>query len=63
MTFDTYWNNALERRLSREFDDEFQALEEALQDELLAHAKLLQSYRSDLARPTVDTLRGPSTPT
>ena len=27
-----------------EFDAEFQALEEALQDELLAHAKLLQSY-------------------
>jgi hypothetical protein len=33
-------------------------LEEALQDELLAHAKLLQSYGPDLGRPTVDTLKG-----
>jgi len=41
-----------------EFDAEFQALEEALQDELLAHAKLLQSYDPDLGRPTVDTLKG-----
>jgi|SRR5439155_19586010 len=41
-----------------EFDAEFQALEEALQDELLAHAKLLQSYGPDLGRPTVDTLKG-----
>ncbi len=42
----------------KEFDAEFQALEEALQDELLAHAKLLQSYGPDLGRPTVDTLKG-----
>jgi len=33
-------------------------LDEALQDELLAHAKLLQSYGPDLGRPTVDTLKG-----
>ena len=31
---------------------------EALQDELLAHAKLLQSYGPDLGPPTVDTLKG-----
>jgi len=41
-----------------EFNGEFQALEEALQDELLAHAKLLQSFGPDLGRPTVDTLKG-----
>jgi hypothetical protein len=41
-----------------EFDAEFQALDEALQDKLLAHAKLLQSYGPDLGRPTVDTLKG-----
>lgn len=35
-----------------EFDVEFQALDKALQDELLAHAKLLQSYGPDLGRPT-----------
>jgi hypothetical protein len=41
-----------------EFDAEFQALDEPLQDELLAHAKLLQFYGPDLGRPTVDTLKG-----
>ena len=41
-----------------EFDAESEALEEALQDELLAHAKLLQIYGPDLGRPTVDTLKG-----
>src|ERR1700676_4042258 len=48
--------------LYEEFDAEFQALEEALQDELLAHAKLLQSYGPDLGRPTVDTLKGSKHP-
>lgn len=37
---------------------EFQALAEALQDELLAHARLLQEFGPDLGRPTVDTLKG-----
>lgn len=41
-----------------EFDAEFQALDEALQDELLAHASLLQSYGPGLGRPAVDTLKG-----
>ena len=45
-----------------EFDAEFQALDEALQDELLAHAKLLQLYGPDLGRPTVDTLKGSKHP-
>lgn len=40
----------------QEFDAEFQALDEDLQDELLAHAKLLQG--PNLGRPTVDTLKG-----
>ena len=30
----------------------------ALQDELLAHARLLQEFGSHLGRPTVDTLKG-----
>jgi hypothetical protein len=41
-----------------EFDVEFQALDKALQDELLAHAKLLQEFGPQLGRPAVDTLKG-----
>ena len=41
-----------------EFDAEFQRLDEDLQDELLAHAKLLQAFGPNLGRPTVDTLKG-----
>ena len=40
------------------FDAEFEALVEDLQDELLAHAKLLATFGPDLGRPTVDTLKG-----
>jgi hypothetical protein len=40
------------------FDLEFRALKEGLQDELLAHAKLLQEFGPQLGRPTVDTLKG-----
>src|ERR1700704_2566048 len=41
-----------------EFDAELQALDEALQDELLAHAVLLRNYGPNLGRPLVDTLKG-----
>ena len=41
-----------------EFDEEFKALDQALQDELLAHAKLVQGYGPNLGRPAVDTLKG-----
>lgn len=41
-----------------EFDEEFKTLDEALQDELLAHAILLRDYGPNLGRPTVDTLNG-----
>jgi hypothetical protein len=40
------------------FVAEFEALVEELQDELLAHAKLLAAFGPDLGRPTVDTLKG-----
>jgi len=40
------------------FDAEFQALDEAVQDELLAHAKLLGEFGPNLGRPTVDALKG-----
>jgi hypothetical protein len=41
-----------------EFDPEFRALHGDLQDELLAHATLLQDFGPQLGRPTVDTLKG-----
>ncbi|MYD31659.1 MAG: addiction module toxin RelE [Nitrospira sp. SB0677_bin_15] len=40
------------------FDLEFDALPTAVQDELLAQAKLLEAFGPALARPWVDTLKG-----
>jgi len=42
------------------FADELVALDEKLQDELFAHAKLLAEFGPHLGRPTVDTLKGTS---
>ncbi len=41
-----------------EFDPEFDALAEAVQDELLAQLKLLERVGPALGRPRVDTLNG-----
>jgi hypothetical protein len=41
-----------------EFEPEFEALPEDVQDELLAHAKLLQQFGPQLSRPRADTLNG-----
>jgi len=41
-----------------EFHREFENLAEDLQDELLAHAILLQQFGPQLGRPSVDTLKG-----
>lgn len=40
------------------FVDEFDALSEAVQDELLAHARLLETFGPRLKRPRADTLSG-----
>lgn len=40
------------------FDPEFDALPTAVQDELLAQAKLLEAFGPVLPRPRVDTLNG-----
>ncbi len=40
------------------FDPEFEDLAESVQDELLAHLKLLQQFGPQLGRPRVDTLKG-----
>jgi hypothetical protein len=39
------------------FYDDLTSLAEGLQDELLAHAKLLAQFGPNLGRPTVDTLK------
>jgi hypothetical protein len=41
-----------------DFHAEFGVLDEHLQDELLAHARLLAEFGPNLGRPTVDTLKG-----
>ena len=48
--------------LEDNFAQELLALDEALQDELLAHAKLLAQFGPGLGRPTVDTLKGSAHP-
>lgn len=44
--------------LHEEFEPEFDVLPEDVQDELLAHAKLLQQFGPQLGRPRADTLNG-----
>jgi len=46
--------------LHDDFAYELMALDEKLQDELLAHAKLLAEFGPNLGRPTVDKLKGTS---
>ena len=41
-----------------DFEPEFDALPEEVQDELLAHASLLSTFGPELGRPHVDTLNG-----
>jgi len=41
-----------------DFDDELALFAEDLQDEVLAHAKLLAQFGPNLGRPAVDTLKG-----
>jgi len=40
------------------FEPEFDDLPESVQDELLAHAALLEAFGPSLGRPRVDTLKG-----
>ena len=41
-----------------DFHTEFSGLDDDLQDELLAHARLLAEFGPNLGRPSVDTLKG-----
>ena len=47
-----------EVHFDRAFNSEFDALPSEVQDELLAHAKLLEEFGPTLGRPRVDTLNG-----
>ena len=42
----------------QDFEPEFDVLDEAVQDELLARAKLLEQFGPSLGRPWADTLNG-----
>ena len=42
------------------FDAKFEDLPETVQDELLAHARLLEEFGPQLGRPRVDTLNVPT---
>ena len=44
--------------LQDDFHNELALLEEDLQDEIFAHAKLLAQFGPNLGRPAVDTLKG-----
>jgi hypothetical protein len=41
-----------------EFEAEYDELDEEVQDELLAHLKLLERFGPQLGRPHADTLKG-----
>lgn len=45
-------------RLHDAFEPEFEALAEAVQDELLAQAKVIETFGPAAGRPRVDTLKG-----
>ena len=44
--------------LDEEFEPEYDALPQDVQNELLAHARLLQQFGPQLGRPRADTLNG-----
>jgi hypothetical protein len=59
MAFKTYFGVVSWIVLFHEdFHAEFSVLDDDLQDELLAHARLLAEFGPNLGRPTVDTLKG-----
>ncbi len=47
-----------EVQFHEEFEPEFDDLREGVQDELLAHARMLEAFGPNLGRPWADTLNG-----
>lgn len=58
MLREPYWTVSWEVDLHTDFVPEFEALPEAVQDELLAHVAILELFGPPLGRPRVDTLKG-----
>lgn len=58
MTYKPYSTLKWIVEIGDEFEPEFDALPEEVQDELLARMLLLQQFGPQLGRPTVDTLNG-----
>src|ERR1051325_2518187 len=58
MSLNTYLVGKWKVTFHQDFEAEFDALDEAVQDEMLAHAKLLEQFGPQLGRPLVDTLNG-----
>ena len=54
----TYSRVKWEVEFHKDFDPEFDALPDDVQNELLAHALLLERFGPQLGRPRVDTLNG-----
>ncbi|MDF0675055.1 MAG: type II toxin-antitoxin system RelE/ParE family toxin [Nitrospira sp.] len=44
--------------IAREFQPEFDEFPEDVQDEILAHARLIEEFGPELGRPRADTLKG-----
>jgi len=61
-TICTVYHNMVEEKwkvaIGDEFEPEFDELPEDVQDEILAHAQLLEKFGPTLGRPRVDTLHG-----
>ena len=51
-------NMTWEVAFDQAFESEFDALPTTVQDELLAHARVLETFGPTLGRPRVDTLKG-----
>jgi len=58
MTSDAYLVMSWVVQFDEAFELEFDELPETVQDEMLAHAKLLEQFGPTLGRPRVDTLNG-----
>jgi Phage derived protein Gp49-like (DUF891) len=58
MSFSSYLLSEVKVSFHQDFEVDFDTLNEAVQDELLAHAKLLEQFGPQLGQPRVDTLNG-----
>lgn len=58
MTSMSYWDMAWRVLLHEDFDGEFEALPQAVRDEVFVSLPLLKAYGPQLGRPWADTLKG-----